>query len=201
MSAPTKADSPIRPAPAATRGTTPQPPLLTGERVVIRGFREDDLPALYELHSDPVAMRHWSFPPWTDISQAAGYFADALAAGDPDRMLCWVITLVGEDRLIGTTTLCSIDRAQGRAELGYALAVPYWGQSLAFEATRLVVDHGFRKLGLRRIEADIDPRNTGSCRLAERLGFIREGVLRERWCVGGEISDTALYGLLARDWR
>src|SRR5690554_4790934 len=108
MSAPTKADSPIRPAPAATRGTTPQPPLLTGERVVIRGFREDDLPALYELHSDPVAMRHWSFPPWTDIRQAAGYFADALAARDPDRMLCWVITLAGEDRLIGTTTLCSI---------------------------------------------------------------------------------------------
>ena len=50
------------------------------------------------------------------------------------------------------------------------------------------------------VEADIDPGNRASARTLERLGFRREGLLRERWIVNGEISDSALYGLLRRDW-
>ena len=65
----------------------------------------------------------------------------------------------------------------------------------------MVLDHAFDTLGLRRIEADIDPRNTSSCKLVERMGFVREGLLRDRWCVAGEVSDSALYGLLALEWR
>jgi RimJ/RimL family protein N-acetyltransferase len=64
-----------------------------------------------------------------------------------------------------------------------------------------VLAHAFDTLRLRRIEADIDPRNSASCKLVERLGFVREGLLRERWDVAGELCDAALYGLLASDWR
>ncbi|MGH8084295.1 MAG: GNAT family N-acetyltransferase [Lysobacter sp.] len=107
----------------------------------------------------------------------------------------------GNDRLIGATTLFAINHAQGRAEVGYALRASHWGRGLAQEALRLVLVHAFDTLVLRRIEADIDPRNGASCRLVERMGFVREGLLRDRWEVGGEASDSALYGLLARDWR
>ena len=54
---------------------------------------------------------------------------------------------------------------------------------------------------LRRLEADVDPRNAASIRTLERLGFQREGFLRERWHVNGEIQDAIFYGLLRRDWR
>jgi RimJ/RimL family protein N-acetyltransferase len=54
---------------------------------------------------------------------------------------------------------------------------------------------------LRRLEADVDPRNENSMRILEKLGFQREGLLRERWNVGDEIQDTAFLGLLAREWR
>ena len=64
-----------------------------------------------------------------------------------------------------------------------------------------VVDYAFGPLDLRRLEADIDPRNQASLRALERIGFTREGLLRERWQVGDEISDTVFLGLLARDWR
>ena len=60
--------------------------------------------------------------------------------------------------------------------------------------------HAFDQLGLRRLEADIDPRNAPSCRLLEGLGFVREGLLRQRWRVNGEICDSAFYGLLAEDF-
>lgn len=175
-------------------------PRLAGRRVTLRGFRQDDADALFALHSDPQAMRYWSFAPWTDRSQVHGYLARGIAARDPERMLCWVITQAGDDTLAGTATLFDINREQGRAEIGYALHPAYWGRGLATEAVGLVLGHAFDTLGLRRVEADIDPRNTASCRLVERHGFVREGLLRERWHVGGEACDSVVYGLLAREW-
>jgi RimJ/RimL family protein N-acetyltransferase len=55
-------------------------------------------------------------------------------------------------------------------------------------------------LGLNRIEADTDPRNLAATRVLEKLGFMREGLLRERWITAGQKSDSALYGLLRSDW-
>lgn len=176
-------------------------PVLAGPRTRLRGFREDDFDPLFALHSDPVIMRYWSFPAWTDKAQADDYFARALAARDPESMLCWAITLHGTDTLIGTTTLFRIDRIQGRAEIGYALSSLHWGQGLGREAVALALDFSYDVLDLRRVEADADPRNRGSMRLMQALGFRQEGLLRERWQVGGEISDTAWFGLLAREWR
>ena len=69
------------------------------------------------------------------------------------------------------------------------------------EALRALLDMAFDELQLHRIEADTDPRNDRSMRLLERLGFVKEGHFRERWIVGGEVSDAAMFGLLHRDWR
>lgn len=176
-------------------------PVLEGPRVRLRAFHDDDLQDFYAVHSDPRVMRYWSFPAWTELSQASDYLASAKAARDPDRTLCWALALHGADRLIGAITLFAINRAQGRAEIGYALGADHWGCGYAREAVQLALAHAFDGLGLRRVEADIDPRNTASCALVERLGFQREGLLRERWQVAGELCDTALYGALARDWR
>lgn len=175
-------------------------PVLEGARIRLRGFREADLQNFYAVHSDPVVNRYWSFPAWTELAQATDYFASAIGGRDATRMLCWAIAEPENDLLIGATTLSSINREQGRAEIGYALRASHWGRGLAQEALRLVLDHAFDTLVLRRIEADIDPRNGGSCKLVERMGFVREGLLRDRWQVDGEISDSAIYGLLADEW-
>lgn len=176
-------------------------PVLEGDGLRLRGFRDGDLQDFFELHADPRVMRYWSFPAWTDPAQARERFASALAAHDAGRMLCWALADTASDRLIGTVTLFAIDRAQGRAEIGYALCASHWGRGLARDALRMVIDHTFGAMALRRIEADADPRNDRSCRLLERLGFVREGLLRERWQVAGEVQDAAFYGLLARDWQ
>jgi len=64
-----------------------------------------------------------------------------------------------------------------------------------------LIDYAFGSLRLRRLEADVDPGNAASLRILERMGFVREGLLRERWDVGGQIGDTAFLGLLAREWQ
>ncbi len=81
------------------------------------------------------------------------------------------------------------------------MASPAWGQGYMNEALSGLIDYAFAELNLNRIEADIDPRNESSRRVLERLKFVREGYLRERWIVGEEVSDTALYGLLQREWK
>lgn len=182
-------------------GMTDDFPVLLGDRVRLRGYRPEDLHDFYAVHSDPRVMRYWSFPAWTEISQSYEYFASAIQGRDPNARLCWAITDRDNDRVMGGTTLFSNNLSQGRAEIGYVLGHAHWGQGYAQEALRLVIDYTFDVMGFRRIEADIDPRNAGSCTLAERLGFVREGLLRERWIVADEVQDAAIYGLLARDWR
>lgn len=172
---------------------------LISERVCLRPMNPDDASSIFALFSDPEAMRYWSYPPYTELAQAEARLARDIAGAAQSDVLPWGIAWEGT--LIGTVTLHDLNLSGGRAELGYMLHRSHWGQGLASEAVSLAIDHAFTTLGLRRLEADIDPRNTASQRLLERLGFVREGYLRERWCVAGEITDTALYGLLAREWK
>ena len=69
------------------------------------------------------------------------------------------------------------------------------------ETLKAVLTFAFEVLEFHRIEADVDPRNVASIRTLERLGFQREGYLRERWQVNGEIQDALFYGLLRPDWE
>jgi len=91
--------------------------------------------------------------------------------------------------------------ASRRAEIGYALGRPYWGSGYMHNAQQALLCYSFQTLALNRLEADIDPRNLASARTLERLGFKKEGHLRERWIANDEISDTYLYGLLRREWH
>jgi RimJ/RimL family protein N-acetyltransferase len=109
--------------------------------------------------------------------------------------------LINDDLVIGTATLFNIDLDNGRAELGYALGQDYWGKGFMNEALQALLEYAFGGLSLRRLEADVDPRNVASIRTLERLGFKKEGFLRERWCVAGEIQDALFYGLLKREWN
>jgi RimJ/RimL family protein N-acetyltransferase len=173
---------------------------LRTERLLLRPLRELDAPALFSIFSDPKVMRYWSTPPWAGIGKAYETIADdarALAAGEHLRL---GIVRIRDAQLIGTCSLFNLVPESRRAELGYGLAHAAWGQGFMHEALVALLDYGFTELLLHRVEADIDPRNEASARSLARLGFKKEGHLRDRWVVGGEVSDSALYGLLRGEW-
>jgi len=171
-------------------------PILDGDRVRLRAFRDGDSAALYTIYSDPAVMRYWSYPAWTAHDQADAYLSRVRDAVVSEGVLAWAIANRDDDMLIGTMTVLHIDSANARAEIGYALASAHWGRGYAQEALRIALAFAFDAMQLRRIEADVDPRNQASCRLLERIGFAREGLLRERWLVAGQLQDSAIYGLL-----
>ncbi len=176
-------------------------PSLSTERLVLRETADRDLQSVFEMESDAIAMRYWSKLPIRDLEEARETLERA-KRGFPERAwLRWSITRREDDAMLGHVSLFSFSEQNRRAEIGYGLLRRYWGQGFMHEALSAVIDYGFGALGLRRLEADIDPRNAASLRALERLGFTREGLLRERWQVGEEISDSALLGLLAREWN
>lgn len=176
-----------------------QPELLT-PRLRLREVRADDADGLYAVHSDPDVMRYWSYPAWTDMAQAHDKIAQIAEQRATLPLMAWAIADAATDRLIGSAALFSINTDQGRTEIGYSLARDWHGKGLASEALHAVFTHALGPLGLRRIEADVDPRNEPSRRLLQRFGFREEGLLRERWQVNGEVCDSLVLGLLRHDF-
>lgn len=176
-------------------------PELSSGRLALRLLREDDATDLLAVFGDPEVMRYWSGEPWSDLGQAHRLLERDRASHADGSALRLGIERLGERRIIGTVALFNLSMANRRGEIGYALARRDWGQGLMHEALSLFVDWIFGTLGLHRLEADIDPANRASERSLRRLGFQREGLLRERWIVDGKVADTAFFGLLAREWR
>ena len=176
-------------------------PVLDTPRLRLRAPVEADVPALFAIFSDPETMRYWTTPAMRDVAEAEALLRDIQQFVEGGSLFQWGIARREDDQVVGTCTLLRIDREHRRGELGYILRRDLWGRGLAHEALTAIVDHAFGALGLHRLEADIDPRNTASIRSVERLGFTLEGHLRERYFVGGEVQDSLIYGLLAPAWR
>jgi RimJ/RimL family protein N-acetyltransferase len=173
---------------------------LATERLDLRPLCLSDADALYGIYADPEFMRYWSSEPWTSPVQAVEMIESDRRGLEAGERLRLGIFLRDPERMVGTCSLFHLVAQNRRAEIGYGIKREYWRHGFMHEAVTAVVQYAFSTLHLIRLEADIDPRNTGSARSLEKLGFVREGLLRERWIVGTEISDSAIYGLLAKDW-
>jgi len=185
---------------ARRQSMTLQLPTLDAGRVRLRQLGEHDLADLHAIFSDTLAMRYWSHPAFIDHAQTRAYLEAIDRGRERGDLLQWGIEDIARERIIGTTTLFSINHEQNRAEIGYILASEHWRQGLAREALRRLLKYARDDMRLRRIEADIDPRNEASLGFLENLGFQREGFCVERWVVAGEVQDAILLGLLLRNF-
>lgn len=174
---------------------------ITTARLILRKPQPSDEAALFAMHADPEVMRYFSEPPWEEAGRAARQIAEDAAAFEQEEFFRFAVELAATGEYLGSCTLFSVHRQNRRAEIGYALARPHWGRGYMHEALSALIEYAFVERDLNRLEADIDPRNAGSASALERQGFKQEGYLPERWIVGGEVSDSALYGLLRREWE
>lgn len=174
-------------------------PRLETQRVMLRPFTAADVDTMFMLQSDAEVMRYGSHAPWTRREQAEAKIHEIIAGRE--GVISWAVELRETGKMIGDCVLFSLSRDHGRAEIGYSLLPLVQGKGLALEATRRMCAWAFDELLLRRLEADADPRNVRSTRLLEKLGFQREGLLRQRWAVGDEVQDSVVYGLLRGELR
>jgi RimJ/RimL family protein N-acetyltransferase len=175
---------------------------LTTKRLVLREIRSGDWVEAQRLDSDPNVVRFQS----NDVVDEAGtkeYLAKSIAAQTetPRKVFDLAVTEPGDDRYLGRCGLAIRRPDHKEAELWFNLRHDLWGKGIATEATRALVDFAFDQLGLHRVYGDCDPRNKGSARVMEKLGFKREAHLRENWWLKGEWCDALIYAVLDREWR
>ncbi|MGL4647830.1 MAG: GNAT family N-acetyltransferase [Caldilineaceae bacterium] len=178
-------------------------PTLTTTRLRLTSlWPETDRDAYFHMLADAEVVRYLDLDPMTTVSEADELLeslAQRIATGDNFH---WAMRPRSPDGngLIGSCNL-TIDRGRRRAELGYYLARPWWGQGLGKEAAQAVVDFGFLEQGLNRIEAIAYAENLGSHALLRSVGFQQEGVLREHAWEHGRYWDDMMFGLLRREWE
>jgi RimJ/RimL family protein N-acetyltransferase len=170
------------------------------ERVRLRQIEESDADALFAIHSDREVARYQSKPAMTDRAQAEELVTRIRGGYADGSSMQLGIERKEDGALVGYCLLFHFHEESRRAEIGYSLDRRYWQRGYMHEALVALIGLAFGELGLNRLEADIDPRNASSERSLQRLGFKKEGHLRERWIVSGEVSDTVFYGLLRSEW-
>jgi [ribosomal protein S5]-alanine N-acetyltransferase len=175
-------------------------PTIERGRIRIRAYRAADAEDVYRLYADKDATRFGYSPKMDSLDDASALITECISLAQDRTLFHFGVALRESDRIIGHATIFQWIREHRRAEVGYSIQKVEWGKGLATEAVSALLQFAFEAMDLRRIEADVDPRNIGSLRVLEKLGFVREGYLRERWQIGDDIQDGIFFGLLRRDW-
>ncbi|MFE2647198.1 GNAT family N-acetyltransferase [Streptomyces nigra] len=176
-------------------------PVLHTERLRLRPFTDADAEPLYALHSNAHVMRYWDSPPWTDRARAERFIATCRTMADEGTGARVTIERAADGAFVGWCGLSGWNPDYRSASLGYVLGDAMWGHGYATEAAHALLRWAFETLDLNRVQAEADTRNAASARVLEKVGFVREGTLREDCVVNGEVSDSWVYGLLGREWR
>ncbi|WAA66117.1 GNAT family N-acetyltransferase [Microbacterium oxydans] len=187
---------------ASTGGHAPEFPIRTA-RLLLRPIVLADAEAMHAYKSDPDAVRYVPYEPLTlaDVERRiATTWANTQFAQEGDA-----VSLAVEDRetgaLLGDVVLFWRGETDRAGEVGYIFDPRVGGRGYATEAVAALLALGFDGLGLLRIVARIDDRNTSSARVAERLGFRREARLVESEWFKGEWTTLLVYALLEDEWR
>lgn len=176
-------------------------PTLRTARLRLRPFTAADTDAIFALQSNPRVLRYWDAPPWRERAQAERFIARCQQMAQEGSGARLAIEHTAADLFIGWCVLMNWDAGNRSALLGYCLDEPAWGQGFATEAAGALLHWAFTTLDLNRVQSEADTRNAASGRVLEKLGFLREGTLRENCIVAGEVSDSWVYGLLRREWE
>ncbi len=171
-------------------------------RLLLREFVESDAAEVNRYEADPEVVRY-AIHGVRSLADSLAYIQGVRAEAQTKTRRLFEFALVrSEDaRLIGRCGMKLSDVAENEAMLWYVLARDAWGHGYAAEAGRAVLGFGFDELRLHRIFVDIDPRNTASLRVAEKLALRREGHFLESSWNKGEWTDTVVFALLDREYR
>lgn len=175
---------------------------LESPHLAVRRLEELDLAPLMDVNGDEQVTRYLPYRAWSSMDDARAWFERMRKIQEDGNALQLVVVEKASARAIGTCLIFKFDKNHGTAELGYVLGRAHWGRGYMSEALHAVIDAAFGPLGIRRLDAQIDPANAASRTLLERLGFVREGRLRERYVDrGGGFTDSEVFGLLRTEWR
>ena len=174
-------------------------PFLIGERIYLRPLDEEDLDRCLRWINDPEVLhtlgRRFPMSRTLEKEWLAGHYKS-------EKRFSFAIVLKDGDRHIGNCGFNDIDYVNRKAVFGILIGEKdQWGRGYGPEAARLVVDYGFKQLGMHRISLEVYSHNTRAQRAYEKVGFVLEGRMRESHFRDGCYYDTLVMAILEGEWK
>lgn len=169
-------------------------PTLDAGSLVLRALERSDAPALFPTFSDPQHCLYMSRAHFDDPGTLADWLTDPEWNGRS-----WVAIDKADGALVGRFVVVP-GRDPCVVEVGYITVLGRQGRGVASTSLRALLEHLFHTEGVRKVFAQIDAENLPSIALAERLGFVREGCLRQHEITHKGLCDMVVYGLLRDEW-
>jgi len=175
---------------------------LSDERLIVRTYHERDVPLLFEAVRESIP----EVSPWLgwchenySIEESRDFIQSRAAKSQGDEWYSFGVFDRQNGRYLGGVGLNFINRVHQFGNLGYWVRTSATGKGIASSASRLVAQFGFAEMGLRRIEIVAAVSNVASQRVAEKIGAVRECVMRKRLLIGDEPHDAVMFSLVRED--
>jgi ribosomal-protein-alanine N-acetyltransferase len=175
-------------------------PALTGTRVTLRELRISDAPAMLATLTDEQVSRFIAPPP-TTVQGFERFIAWTVGERAAGRYACFAVVPAGSDEPIGLFQVRALDPAFSTAEWGFAIRHERWGSGDFTDAATLIVDFVFEILDAHRLEARAAIANGRGNGALQKIGALREAVLRKSFLCRGEYLDQALWTIVRDEWR
>lgn len=176
-------------------------PILHTRRLVLRPLALADAADVQRLAgAEAVASTTANIPHPYEDGMAEAWINSQPAHLADGTSIVYAITLAETGELCGAIGL-TLKPEHQRAEMGYWIGVPYWGQGYCTEAAAALRDLGFRNLGLHRILAMHLARNPASGRVMQKIGMRHEGTLREHMLKWDVFETLEYYAILRSEWE
>lgn len=174
------------------------PQRIAAERLVLRPYRFGDSGDLFGYANDEEWSRYIT-PPYPYLRNYADKFTEERFNGHSEKWAGWCVDI--GDRMAGSIDLI-LDAGNRSAEIAYSLDRRFWNRGLITEAVGSVMEAVFTiERPLNRLVARIDTRNEASARVADKLGMIQEGVLRQSRFHKGRYVDEIIFAILREAWQ
>lgn len=165
-----------------------KPPIIEGERLVLRPFKSSDAKDLLEINSNKIK----------NLKQANQWIKNSVS----EFGFYLAVVLKEENKVIGYRELCHLNWWDFQAgEICAHFNKKYWNKGYSTESGKILINYCFKKLKFHKVYADTNPDNLASQRVLHKLGFKLEGRIRERRIVNGKWIDEMDYGLLKSEWK
>jgi RimJ/RimL family protein N-acetyltransferase len=169
------------------------------ENVILRTFEKSDIDQLHKFRNDKA------------ITGSLGGFSTGNSREAIDRKInsweqhgntmIWAVALKENDLCIGHIGLYDIDYVSRKAEVGMLIGEQtYWGKGIGFAITEAIVEFAFAQLNLHNIQARVLENNLASLRVFEKLGFKKDGILRDFQYRDGHYINAFHLAILENEW-
>lgn len=171
-------------------------PVLETKRTRLRQITHEDAAEMFRYCAEPDVSRYTTWYPHVTINDTKAFIDHLVNKYSKGELAPWGIEDKATSALIGTCGFVHWHMAHSSAELGYALSKDYWNQGIMTEVAGAILDFGFRKMGLVRIEARCLVPNAGSAKVMEKIGMSCEGTMRKVVWNKGAHRDLLLYAIV-----